>query len=67
MPAFVSPIYYSGFLVSVLWLLLLTVRVLDADLHLVEVILDAYLADIPQCSHYRRHDGYAVEAMDGGV
>lgn len=50
MPAFVSPMYYGGFHVRVLWLLLPMARVLDAYLHLMKIVPDAYLADIPHCS-----------------
>lgn len=64
MPAFVSPMYYRGFPVSVLWLLLM-VRALDAYLHLMKIVPDPYLADVPQCSHYCRHDGYVVGAIGG--
>lgn len=56
--------YYRGFLVSVLWLLL---RVRDAYLHLMKVVPDTYLADVPQRSHYCRHDDYVVGAIGGVV
>lgn len=31
-----------------------------------KVISDPYLADVPQRSHYRRHEGYVVKAIGGG-